>query len=815
MLRPAPATETGETGAEEEQAQEPGISLEDIQGIDQNKIANFAKARKAIKSIQEENGGQELPREAQDIIANHYLGRDNLGAIDKSTQDLFDIYEDKLEDEQKTWFGISKNKIKKFGSKVLSVLESASASVIGRAVFKLSSHTAPVAGTLTGLVVGGIFGWYRAKNAEENRQYGSQGIIDEYQAIKNNEVNPNRQAEAMTFLHKVIEKKDIFRGSTDDLLELLVFYKKEAGSNIKASVVEQVIAELWEQDDSKNASVNQFKDSAKEACWEAAKKGAWKGALFGAGMGLASDLVTWGVHAWRFAHYRHEFIHDHYGAQNEFHPHYDNNTGSAPDIAPDPHFNALNNNTGLNLPATPYGNALSNAIEGGVKTGQLHVPTAYMDQMLKEGFTEQEAVKQFAYNFNFTQVPHIGDGWNMGQQIDLNMDGVKDIMHNMIQGGHMDTPHNVWVGGQVDYQQFANTLSTGGDYLYNQFPTQMNILQHHDGELWKKALEYAVGHSKESIAEGMLHGAVIGTAVGIYNEKQASKIENSGKDIKAEETPVTPGGGAGATGTTEETPAAGTPEAAAAAAEAAAVVVPETATAEEAVPAEPAEQVDWELLLYGDYERFTVVANDLLKEFRDKAWANIDSDTKPRIISLINTINQYNAKGLRFKIALQDSYVGTATKYNVSAPLADDSTGLTVTNIETGEAGFLGFTTVGAKFNLSLMERKPDVSENIPATKIGTYHGHFDYGYLAEIVGAHRRDGKDATILIVNNRKLFPEDKGKSQEILKFDPDAKEITVRLATGNIRKIKEEKFNLIDSYEVYEWNRIGDNSEYKNL
>jgi len=818
--------------------------LSDFDRRDQDMDEDTVAQRKQIKEI-EKIAGRELTAEERQLIINTRLG--DLTGIDKATNNLLERYSKKLNETAKS------AKFKKYGLKIGTFLASATASTLLRtALHSVGGIVGIGAGTITGAVVGGTLGGIQASSAELSKQYSADSLVSEYQRIKDDETNETRVADAITFLHKAIETQT-FRGNAGDLLKLVVFYRRELGANVAEEDMQDTLDRLeYGANGSENPRnipeaahryelLDEFRTSVRGACKKEGLKGMWRGAVIGGGIGLVSDIVSHFVEVHRFAEAKDAYIKAHYGYNNEFHPHYDPSVASAPDIPVDSHFQGLNGGTGLNLEATPYGNTLAKAMEDGIRTGELHVPDNYITKMIEDGaaqginVTKQDAIGQFIHNFNFTQLPHPGDWWSHGSPIDFNKDGVQELMNQVMQGGYWDEAKHVWVGGEVNFQQFADTLKNGGRILYEQFPTQMQILTGQPNELMNRALGEAARASAESFGQGAVHGAVIGA-------KAAGAIEvlgyKEGKSDQSQAAEVAGGGGDGggdaeAEGRREERRGGAEPAAGAGAEAGAGGAPAEAAPPEETPPEEePPEIYDWQDLFSGNRDLFRARAQAILIPARDKGWEDMTEPQRKNIINFFDFVKTYNEQGLRYRVRFK---IGS-TMFNLAdAPTSDLHIAQfrTLSGIDPVEERNVDLNSADNFMTVVIAERDSDtVGETFGLDAFPDEEGRFDLKAIPALFRLHRAmNGAEATAEIVKKRDrasvtpLFAGDEfpNSKWEIIGVVPEDREMIIRNSyvrrkdskqIVETRRLKEADFRNIDNIKIKIWRPGGgtDDGQY---
>jgi hypothetical protein len=783
--------------------------LEYFDAQPQENNENQSKALRIIRNIERE--GRDLTPEEKKIILDHYLNRENLSAIDKHTADLLEEYEGKLEESE------TLTKAKRIAGKAATVVGTMASSFVGRTLLhKVGGIVGGFAGTITGFFVGGAVGGIKAYNAEKARQFGYNGITNEYNRIKNDQTNPRRVGDAISFLNNILETGEVFKGNRGDLLKLIIFYKGQLEGGLPEGQEQEFISRLGGELENPESPTNQnlelFRDDVKEACKKQAWQGAWRGALWGGGIGAVSDLVTWISHSIHFADHKNAYIKTH-GINNEYKIQYNQNIGSAPDIAQDPHFTGLNSGTGLNLEANAYGNTLSQAVAEGLQRGDFEVPHKILEQFMAEGMTEQQAKELFIYNFNFAQPPSPESFWMHGQLVHFNRDGVTELVNQLAPDKILDPATGQYIDnlGGVDFGRYGEILSTSGRYLETNFPTDFATLQTTHNVIMERALSEATIESTRFGLQDAIQGAMLGAGIHIGTERSVKNLQKSaGGGGGSGETPDEDEEGEGAPQRPDRAPQQTPAEAAAGA------------------PAEPApreeervegerddETITWEEEFIRNHEQFVRKANTTLRKLQG-AWGELSRVDQQNIISLLGFVNEYNGRGLRFKYRIRQTIVPRpeGELKTITGVGSIEEPRLTLTNQE-GREENIDLTTP-IVLQLEALSRNPDDYDAPEERPIQfddlLVDGRYDIEIIQSILDEARREDREVAITVQRQNGLFRgDDLARRVEIIGVDVPSRKL-VMLTAGRIVEVDEDKFNKITTLNTLHWNQGGTDDQY---
>jgi len=639
--QPAPpaAAETATIPPNEAQQQAERVraarEAQEIQSI-RHEISKFEKKAKrpltqeekdilAIRSISKRSKAREgrarinrtlrnLPPNIRDRITlnesgvdvSRYLGRE-LTEVDKKTVEIFDkcSHLDRLHKEQA----------------ILRVLLSVKSAIIIRSVLhKLPHGLSLLAGSMTGALVGGVGGYLSALQAEHERVYSTQALVEEYNSLKNETNDPENERHALAFLQSILEPKGPmasgkFHGNLSELLDILAFYKKEANGFFENQQINQTIINQLSTEGL--GFVKNYQEVAKASIdskklWTSAKRGA----MIGAGLGLASDLIgAWISHA-HAAHAHDAYTTAHSGTGHETNLLNEQPPPQPSDMAFDPQ-HAAKVAEGLAQNPSDYGNALAHAVRTGFQGahGTLHLPSelASMPQDVQHNM-----LQQFIHDLNYTQPTTDNAFVGYHNTYNFNNEALQHLLDKAFHGASYDPTS----GMHLDPQSYLGSIVNADQYLTSGFA----------GEIARGAAEAGVAAATETAATGAAIGASIGLATGIANEK----------DYKRHETSLVGGGGdGGGNGPAAPEPAPAAAQAAQGAAEQPPAPQPENRP--------PAEEINWETIAASE-EDLTSNAEEVFESLATHGWEELDDKQKKNLKSLLAF-----AKSKKYTISLKNA----------------------------------------------------------------------------------------------------------------------------------------------------------------
>ena len=772
----APQAGAGVVG-EEEQPQDGRVGVRDFIESEQTPIENEAdsEALDIIRRIEKKHKTTLSP-EARKIVIDSQLGL-NLDNIDNHTADTFNSYErlykrdpdSKLARFVNNFHNLRKGTAGKIAASVGTSVALRSALHLLPGVF------GSFAGTITGTLVGGGMGYWRAYEVEKSKQYGVDGAIAEYNRIKNDAQDPRAKLSALSFLQSFLhgyepenegsqdvnrqgERKEVFSGNAAELLELLVFYNSEMKSNLVEDEGERALL-INMLSGRGNKFQGEFIKSTKDACKKAGIAGMKRGMLYGGLIGVASDAVSFVSHWLRTEHAQGEYMSEHYGRQNEI------TVTDGPAIRMDhnlpidPHLA----NQGVHLEMTEWGNSLSDAVKRGIESGQLDVPQDYITEMAKQGYTDEQAINQFIYNFNFA-TPIEGHDWVAdGLSRHFNIDGLKHLVENAVKTAH---------DGSFDYHNFAQTLGNADNFLSNQYPSIGVDYVVHDPVPFKESLLYqdAMADAAKHTGEGwrsILHGGLMGVGIDRATEKSAKNIAGSGggNDERQERE------------TQEET--------------------------------ESTTPIKWQELFQENYQAFATSANEALFATTRNDWEQVDEADKTAIVGLFDFIKDYSAREKRFEIKVE--YLGETYKVE-QAPSADNPK-LSL-KPASGNPVTIDFAAkLGVEPVIRVVERSGEAESEIDEIQENMINiNEINYRFAAAGVSDQeikmeierkQTQGQERGAR-PTNKKVFPEDPGDGViEIIGVDRENKKIKILPPSGKVVEVGEEAIENMNKLKIYKW------------
>lgn len=803
--------------ADQDPAQDQDEALEEEPQVTDSAQAQILRRR--IVRYVEKQYETTLSEDEREVLLNSYFGQ-NLSEIDQRTDMLFANFRSQMlsgisqdngtisiEEPEKKWYSGIQKWFGKNSGKLKRIALTTGSSMVLRSALHLVDGLGYGAGTITGAVIGGIAGKWRAEEKQREVSYGYEGVVAEYNRISRDETDPERDANALAFIEQfllsrpsnlrteeAVKKNELFSGNLPEMLKLLAFY------NCKAREAEGFETRIIQATNHGAFYTQEFRKDVRDSVKKAGIIGMKRGALIGAGIGALSDAVSFGLHWMKMTHLKGEYYQEHFGRANEI------SIQDGPDVrevASSYDANPLLEH--IPNQHTDWGNALSSALEKGLHQG-IQPPPAYLHEMMvNQGMTYDEAVNQLVHDFNFAQpLPGhnvIADGY----QYDFNKDGLQHLIDNASKLGP---------DGHLDYNHFAETLKNADKYLTENFPTRGWDYTLHDqipfnAELHADATQYAVDSlSMPSMAtQSLAHGAAIGAGVNMAAErKSVSGPGLKGTAIRGHESGGNGSGGngpdGGRPGARPETTPAVTPRE---------PIVPETENEVRTEPEVPTELVvNWTDILNNNWYDFVDNANAALYASTHRNWDDMTDIERQNITNLIQAINENNNADppRRFKIALAVE----GDNYLPQTPPADGSA-IFGMSTEAGEnAPNLDLTEMRRASRSPVVELTPrDLPDGYtPRNNLTTYALSHDLSrfapysnnnrYRVELVRkTERREGREEI------KKIWEgDDVNHELDVLAVDLNSQEIIVLDRTaGRVARINPADVENAEKINIYKW------------
>jgi len=420
-----------------------------------------------------------------------------------------------------------------------------------------------MAGTITGGILGSVYGALRGYRIEMKSHFGAGAVRQEYEKIK--QENPDNPEAALAFLQSVLEgrgdesgvigteladqgqqggmryaatrtlqsagrraeswlsREQGYQGDLSGLLELITFYRNEAHglyqNQENGEEIQQVDEHLLRALSAPGQGLREnYRNSVREACRAAARSGAWKGALIGAGVGAASDLISWFASNLRAEGTERAYIADQQSPERTLHTEFHDRPGEWLSQAQEQFYDH-----GLSR-QTDFGNSLSEAIKTYIGDDTAKLPQNLQNQLetwIERGGSEDSFLRQVIEPFHFARPLPQHEYFYHGQDLQFNYRALQQILDNAYRGVDMRT---------LTYpENFFDTLQNADRILSVDFPQQV-------AEEAARAGVQAAAH--EPVAQSLLHGAGIGIGA----------TRGADKYVKAEGPRGGSGSGGGASG---------------------------------------------------------------------------------------------------------------------------------------------------------------------------------------------------------------------------------------------------------------------------
>lgn len=410
-----------------------------------------------------------------------------------------------------------------------------------------------MAGTITGGILGSVFGALRGYQTEMKSHFGAGAVRQEYEKIK--QESPDNPEVALAFLQSVLEgrgdRSDVigteladqgqqggmryaatrtlrsagqraeswlireqgYQGDLSGLLELITFYRNEARglypNQENNEQIQQVDRHLLESLSAPGQGLREnYRDHARHACRNAMKKGALKGLLIGAGVGAVSDVISWFAGNLRAEGAQRAYVADQQSPDNALHAQFQDQPGEWLSKAQE-HFY----DHGLSR-QTDFGNSLSSAMETSLNnpgSSHLVLPDNLQDQLgewVKNGGSQDSFIRQITEPFHFATPLPEHEYFYHGQDLQFNYRALQEILDNTYRGVDMTT--------RTFPENFFETIQNADQVLSVDFPQRI-------AEEATQAGVQAATH--EPFAQSLLHGAGIGIGA-TYGVDKKVKAEN-------------------------------------------------------------------------------------------------------------------------------------------------------------------------------------------------------------------------------------------------------------------------------------------------
>lgn len=514
------------------------------------------------------------------------------------------------------------------------------ASPLVRAGFKSITATNPVAGILTGTLIGGTFGAIRGYFTEKKKQYSPESIKAEYDQIQ----NESGTTHALAFLHTMLSNGDLRHTDYSGRLQLMALFLSEAKSATAIDAREET-AEGSEnghptQNDEAVAEIltdtlgmrNNYHSTAKSACVRAMWPAAKKGMLWGAGFGAISDVVSWFTASARAGHavieHRESVFSQDNAFRGEFH--------DKPLPLGDNFYLASLNESGLR--ETDFGNTLSRAISEGINAGKLHLPDpAYLVSSGTElaRLPNDAAVNYATEFFKYAQPLPEHEYFYHGQDVAYNWEAIQKFLDFTYANG-------------ASPERMTDALMSA-DSIINATQEQM---------LTEGARQAAEVATREGWGEGLAHGVGIAAGASLGSRRSTPEPKQGGINL---------GGGTDGSG---EASGGGETTSVRRRGDGEGRIQPPADTEEGEGGASATKRIEsridtsfWSGLFNGDQDQFTETANHIVDDTA-KGWDDLEDQDKERFISLC-TFAQ-STQGTSNKVLFTNE--GTNTDYTITSP---------------------------------------------------------------------------------------------------------------------------------------------------
>jgi hypothetical protein len=413
---------------------------------------------------------------------------------------------------------------------------------------------------------------------------------------------------------------------------------------------------------------------------------------------------------------------------------------------------------------------------------------------MASGMTEQQAKEMFIYNFNFAQPPAPDSSYLHGTSIHFNKDGIRALINSL-------APEN----SSLDMNNYANHLSTAGQWLEKYFPTDPFILQSTHNEIMRHALEAGAAASRSGILENAIVGSAIGFGSHIATARIAGDIRKSGHEEES--------GGGGEQAQVQARPQAGQQEAAPA----------QGAEQEAQVQAQEQEQnldprFDWSDLFETNRVTFTENAAVALGKTQTKTWEQMTVNEKTNIVELINFISTYNERRLRFKIRLR-CY---GANYNIASNPTMENPILGLESADAGNRNF-DFTNANETWPYPVILERPANDQADPTIipqGIATIDRiRFEFGEARALrrqikieISRQRRNNQNRqqgqNRQAVQYQNVFQGDDGRGiLEVVGVNAAGDKARVLMPNRRVVEITQTDLNNIFNLKVYHWGEGG--------
>lgn len=505
---------------------------------------------------------------------------------------------------------------------------------------------AGLAGTLTGLIIGGGLGAMRGYFTEQKKQFSPEAVKEEFDRIK----SESNEKSALAFLHTMLQNRETDWMNFGGKLQLMALFLSDAQTATVAEggetdgrvspilndeAVREILADA-------SGLRNNYHSTAKSACVRAMWPAAKKGMLWGAGFGAISDVVSWFTASARAGHAAMEHRESVFSQDNAFRGEFHDK----PLPLGDNFYLASLNESGLR--ETDFGNTLSRAISEGINAGKLHLPDpAYLVSSGTElaRLPNDAAVNYATEFFKYAQPLPEHEYFYHGQDMAYNWEAIQKFLDFTYANG-------------ASPERMTDALMSA-DSIINATQEQM---------LTEGARQAAEVATRESLSEGLAHGVGIAAGASLGSRRSTPEPKQGGINLGGgTDGSGEAGGGGGGTGadpnnTTVADQANGgggdsrtratrqddsevkkTPRADAVVAE---KIEPEQTTPQTEISFDYSKAFNWsELIADKEEAKFEQAASQILEDITENKWEMQGDMSKINFLTLCLAISNSRGKG--------------------------------------------------------------------------------------------------------------------------------------------------------------------------